>query len=151
LRTILGSAFLEAVNKTIELSISSGTDIGSESGSTKIERVDNSEGSSTGSSTRGTVTKEELDWLFLGVVGIEDLLILILASEVESLSREITDDVSEVTSPESTNTLFLTNTGEAVYESIVFLISTHVRVSILYLKEELDSLNRCDDGLRNGS
>lgn len=151
LDTILGSAFLEAVDETGEFSILSGTNIGSESGSTEIERVDDGEGSGTSSSTGGHVTHEELEWLSLGVVRIEDLLILILASEVESLSGEITDDVGEVTSPESTETLFLQDTAEAVTEAIVFLISRHIGVSILDLKEELDSLNRGNDGLRDGS
>lgn len=152
LDTILSSAFLEAVNETIEFSILSGTDISSESGTAEIERVDDGEGSSTSSSTGGHVTHEEFDWLSLGVgLSHKDFLILILAGEVEGLSGEITDDVSGVTSPESTDTLFSADSVEAITNTIVSLFNGDVRVSILDLKEELDSLDRCDDGLRDGS
>lgn len=51
LRTILGENLLEAVDKTVELTIATLTDISGETSSGKIEWVDNSEGSSTGSTT----------------------------------------------------------------------------------------------------
>lgn len=151
LNTILGSTFLEAVNETGELSILSGTNIGSESGSTEIKRVDNGERSSTGSSTGGHVTKEEHTGLLLGVIRAKPLLVGILTGEVKSLSGEIPDNVSEVTSPESDKTLFLHNSGEAVTDTIVSLVSRNVRVGILDLEEELDSLDRGDDSLGDGS
>merc|ERR1712178_44196 len=79
LDSISSSAFLEAVDESSEFSILSRTNISSESGTAKIKRIHNSERSSTGSSTRGHITHEELDRLSLGVVRIEDFLVFILA------------------------------------------------------------------------
>jgi len=82
--TILQEHLLEAVNETGELSLSTGTDISGESGTGEIKRVDEAEGSSTGSTTRGAVTDEELAGLGLGVVGIEDLLVGILKAKLRA-------------------------------------------------------------------
>jgi len=138
--TILSSAFLEAVDKTCEFSILSRTNIGSESSTAEIEGIDDGEGSSTSSSTGGHVTHEELNRLFLGVIRAEDGLVSILASEVESLSGEITNDVGKVTSPEGSKTLFLHDTGEAVTNTVVSHFRRNIRVGILNLEEEFDSL-----------
>jgi len=151
LDTILGGTFLEAVDETGEFSILSGTNIGSESGSTEIERVDDGEGSGTSSTTGGHVTEEEHAGLGLGVVRAEIGLVGILTGEVEGLGREITDDVGQVTSPESTNTLFSSDSVEAVTNAVVSLIGRDVGVSILDLEEELDSLNRGNNSLGDGS
>lgn len=148
--TVLGSAFLEAVNETGEFSILAGSNIGSESGSTEIERIDNGEGSGTSCTTGGAVTKEEHTGLSLGVIGAEPLLISILASEVESLSGEIPDNIGHVTSPESGDTLLGLNSVDAIHDTIVSLISRNVGVSVLYLKKELDSFNRGNNGLGDG-
>lgn len=143
---------LEAVNKTVELSSSfSITDISSKSGSCEIKWVDETEGGSTGSTTGGHVTHEELDWLGLWVEWAEILLVGILAGEVESLSWEITDDVSQVTSPEGHNTLLRCDSGEAVTDTSVLLILGDIWVSILHLKQKLDSLNWGHNSLGDGS
>jgi len=99
------SSLGEAVNKSSEFSLGSLSNIGSKSGSCEIEWVDEAEGGSTGSTTGGHVTREELDWLSLWAVWAEVLLVGILAGEVEGLGWEITDDVGQVTSPESAHTL----------------------------------------------
>lgn len=98
-RTILGEDFLKAVNETSELSLTTGTDISGESSSSEIERVNEAEGSSTSGTTGSAVTNEEFTWFNLGVVRVEDLLVSILESEVKSLSGEISNNVSEVSSP----------------------------------------------------
>lgn len=51
LRAILGENLLEAVDETVELTLATLTDISCETSSSEIERVHNSEGSSTGSTT----------------------------------------------------------------------------------------------------
>lgn len=148
--TVLGGGLLEAVNETVELSLLAGTDISGESGTGEIERVDEGEGGGTSSTTGGAVTNEEHAGLGLGVVRAESLLVEVLAGEVEGLSGEITDDVSEVTSPEGTEALLLDDSAEAVTNTVVSHLNGNVGVGILDLEEELDSLDGGDDGLRDG-
>ena len=149
--TVFGGALSEAVNETIELSLSTGSNIGGKSGSGEIEWVDNAKGSSTGSTTRGTVTNEELQWLFLWVVWAEPLLVSILTGEVKSLSWEVTDNIGEVTSPEGTDTLLSDDSLEAISDTVISHLLWDIWVGILDLKEELDSLDWGDSGLGDSS
>jgi len=112
LNTINSSDLVDTVDETVELSISGAlTDISSKSSSGEIEGIDEHQRGSTSSTTGSEVTKEELPEFGLGVVGAENLLVGILEGEVKGLSGEISDDVSEVTSPESRNTFFLGNSN----------------------------------------
>ena len=149
--TTLGGALLKAVNKSGELSIFSRANIGSESGTSEVERIHKRKRSGSSSTTGGAVSNEEHTRLSLGVVRAQVLLVEILAGEVDSLSGEITNDVSQVTSPKSAESLLLDDSAEAVTDAVVSLVSGNVGVGILHLKEELDSLNRSDDGLGDGS
>ena len=81
----------------------------------------------------------------------EILFVGILAGKVKSLSWEITDDVSQVTSPEGQYTLLGCNSGEAITNTLVLLLLRDIWVGILDLKKELDSLNWGHDGLGDGS
>jgi hypothetical protein len=150
LNTVLAGGLLEAVNETVELSLATGTDISGESGTGEIERVDDGEGGGTSSTTGGAVTDEEHTGLGLGVVRAESKLVEVLAGEVEGLGREIPDDVSEVASPEGTEALLLNDSAEAVVNTLISHLNGNVGVSILDLEEELDSLDRGNDGLRHG-
>jgi len=141
----------EAVNESRELSGSTGTNISGESGSGKIERVNEAEGSGTSSSTGGAVTEEEHEGLLLGTVGVQSLLVEILAGEVEGLGGEISDDVSEVTSPEGTETLLSVDTGEAIANTVVLVLGGDGLGGILNLEKKLDSLDRGNEGLGDGS
>jgi len=143
------SNFGEAINKTSEFSISSGTDISGESGSCEIEWIDKTEGSSTSSTTGCAVTNEEHTWLSFWVVWVEGLLVEIFACEVQSLGWEITNNVSKITSPERSDTLFSDDSSETVSNTIVSLISWDTLVGILNLKDKLDSLDWGDDSLGN--
>ena len=107
LGSFLCGDLLEAIDESTELSVTTGTNVSSKTGSGEIERVDGAEGGGTSSSTGGAVTEEELDGFDLGVVWVEDGLVVILEGEVQSLGREITNDVGQVTSPEGTETLLL--------------------------------------------
>lgn len=147
LNTVLSSALLEAVNETIELSLSTGTDISSKSGSCEIKRVDETKGSSTCSTTGGHVGHEELSWVLLWVLWWEKSFEEIFACEVQSLSWEITDDVGHVTSVKSPETLLLDNSGEAVSNTVVSLLSWQILDDFLHLKQEFDSLNWGDNCL----
>lgn len=71
-------------------------------GSGEVKRVDEAQGSGTSSTTRGKITKEVASELSVLVYTTkENLLVLVLEGEVEGLSWEVTDDVGEVTTPES--------------------------------------------------
>jgi len=112
LNTVNSSNLVDTVDETVELSIRSTlTDISSKSSSGEIEGIDEHQRSSTSSTTGSEVTEEELPEFGLGVVGAENLLVGILEGEVKGLSGEISDDVSEVTSPEGRDTFFLGNSN----------------------------------------
>jgi len=142
---------LKAVNESIELSISSGTNISGESGSGEIEWVDEAEGSGTSSTTGGAVSEEEHAWLSLWVVWAEVDLVEIFACEVDGLGWEITNHVGEVTSVKGSETLLSDNSLEAISNTVISVLWEDVLVSILNLEEELDSLNWGDDCLGDGS
>lgn len=98
--TIGTSGLGEAVDEASELTGIAGTDISGEAGTSEIEGVDDAKGSSTGSTTGGHVTHEELEGFLLLVVGVEDLLVQVLEGEVKGLGGEISHDVGQVTAPE---------------------------------------------------
>jgi len=140
--TIMSSDLIKAINKTNELSISGvSTNISSESGSGKIEGVDEYQRSSTSSTTRGEVTHEEFPEVSSWVIGAENLLVGILEGKVKGLSGERSENGSEVTSPESRDTFFLGNSDQNVYNAFVSLVTLKLLVSSLGLEKELDSLN----------
>lgn len=145
--TVLGENLLEAVDETAELTLATGADVSSEAGSGEIKRVHETEGSSTGGTTGRAVTDEELECLGLGVVRVEDLLVLILAGEVEGLGGEIPNDVGGVSSPEGGEALLLDDSLEAILDSGESILGLNGRGSILHLEEELDSLDRSNDCL----
>lgn len=151
LRTILCGDLREAVDESSELSGSTRTDISGETSSGEIEWVHEAEGGGTGGSTRSAVSDEELDWLLLGVVWVEDGLVEVLASEVDGLGGEVPDDVGCVSSPEGWDTLLLRDSGEAIANSIVPLIGWNSLDVVLHLEEKFDSLDRSDERLRDGS
>tara|TARA_B110000285_G_scaffold95340_1_gene108749 strand:- start:103 stop:903 length:801 start_codon:yes stop_codon:yes gene_type:complete len=124
----------EAIDKSSEFSLSSGTDISGESGSGEIEWINEAEGSGTSGSTGSAVTDEEHTWLFLWVIWVEGLLVEIFASEVQSLGWEITDDVSKISSPEGTETLFSDNSLEAISDTVESIFNSDVFVGILNLE-----------------
>ena len=149
--TLLGGDGLEAVNETSELSAATLADISGETGSAEVKGVDDAQGSGTSSTTGGAVTEEELDWVRLGVVWVEDSLEEVLEGEIEGLGGEIPNDVSHVTSPEGAEALLLDDSGETVANAGVSVILGNGLGSILNLEEELDSLDGGDDCLGDGS
>ena len=61
------------------------------------------------------------------------------------MSGEVSDDVSEVTSPESADTFFLGDSGQTVDDTSVLL--GELGVSVLSLEKELDSFDGGDGSL----
>lgn len=85
--------FHETVVKSVELSRSSGSDVGSESGSGEIQGVHEAQGGGSGSTTTGQVSEEEFESVGLGVVGVEGLLKEVFERKVKSLGGEVSDHV----------------------------------------------------------
>lgn len=83
----------------------------------------------------------------LGVEWAEPLLEVILEGEVHGLSREVSDNVGQVSSPERAEALFFVDSAEAITNTLVLVFSGHVFVGVLNLEEHLNSLNRGDDSL----
>jgi len=151
LRTILLEDLHDAVDESTELTVTTGTNISSKTGSGEIKRVHDSERSGTSGTTGSAVTDEELNGFFLGIVWVEYLLVIVLESEVKGLCGEITDDVSQVTSPERSKTLLLDDSLEAVDDTVISVLYLDGGRSVLHLQKELDSLNRGDNSLRYSS
>lgn len=63
----------------------------------------------------------------------EDLLVLVLEGEVESLGGEVTDHVGQVTPPEGENALLLGDSHHAINDPFVLLLSTDLLAGMLDL------------------
>jgi len=152
-RTSLSGGLGQAVNKSGEFSGGTTSNISSQTSSCEIEWVDNSQRGGTSKTTTGQVGREERQELGLWVVLREESLDSILEGKVESLGREVSDDVRHVSSPEGSNTLLSGNTREAVdHTSVSWHFSgNNLWVSILSLDQELDSLDRGNESLGNSS
>ena len=73
-------------------------------------------------------------------------------SKVESLGREVTDDVGSVTTPEGHDTLLLGGTPKAVGDTVVLSVeTTTLEHLILVLDQELDTLDGGSGSLGDSS
>ena len=117
--------------------------IGGKTGTGIVQGVDNAQRSSTSKTTGSHVDGEELgEFLFLISLG-ENILDHILEGKVEGLGREVTKNVGEVSTPESSHTLLSGHTSEAItYTRITLDLARHdVGVGILSLDDQLDTLD----------
>lgn len=107
---------LDTVDQAIVLTIcSSLTDISTQAGTCVIQWVDEAEWSCSSSTTGSQVSDEVTPELCLLVNSSqEDLFVDVLEGEVEGLCWEISDDIGQITTPESTKSLLLWNTDETV-------------------------------------
>ena len=114
--TIGLQCLLDTVDQTVVLTVSSAfTNISTQTSTGVIQWVDEAEGSGTSCTTGSQVSEEVAPELCLLVnTAQEDLFVDILEGKVEGLSREVSDDVGQVSTPESLETLFLWNTDEAI-------------------------------------
>ena len=96
LNSIGGGDLLQAIKGSVELSLSSRSDIGGKSGSDEVQWVDEEQGSGSSSSSGEHRSEEVLDGLSLWVEWAEPVSVSILEGEVQGLGWEISDDVSEV-------------------------------------------------------
>ena len=120
--SILHEDLSEAVDESSELSVSSGTDVSSETGSGEIEWVDDAERSGSSSSTRCAVSDEEHSWLLLWIIWTQSLLVEVLESEVQSLGWEVTNDIGQVSSPECDWSLLSEHSNEAITNTVVSVL-----------------------------
>jgi len=148
--TVGGDGLLVDIDETIVLSLTVlALGVVGESGSGVVERVDDGEGHGT-SETTGCDVGGELG----NVAGIladrEEGLDLSLEGEVQSLGREVSEDVSKVSSPERSNTFrshgSLGAVDDASVSSVEDALLDHL---ILVLDEQLHSLDRSRGGLRD--
>ncbi|GMR42213.1 hypothetical protein PMAYCL1PPCAC_12408, partial [Pristionchus mayeri] len=142
----------QAISKTLELSAVALSDVSTKTGSGEVKGVDEAEGGGSGGSSGSKVSGEELPEVLLLVQTLEeDLLVGILEREVQGLGREVTDDVGEVSTPQGGEALLLGDSHEHIDDTLVTLVSGDVGRSVLYLEKELDTLDRGDSGLGDGS
>ncbi|KAI6751791.1 hypothetical protein HG531_006487 [Fusarium graminearum] len=112
--TVRGEGLLVDVDETVELTVT------------------------TGLGVLGIVGKTTI----LVLLVTEHLLELVTESEVQSLGREVSDDVGGVSSPEGHDTLISHGALEAVTNAVVLAVeTTGLEHLILVLDEELDTLD----------
>jgi hypothetical protein len=158
--TVGSEGLLVDIDETVELAITtllSVLGVVGKTGTGIIERVDEEEGSGTGSlssvsrissrpadntyTTGGQVTGHPLGVTITLLLESEHGLVGIAESEVQGLGREVTDDVGSVTSPEGENTLLLGGTAEALNDTVVLAVET-AGLKHLILKAKLSVLCR---------
>lgn len=89
-----------------------------------IQRVDDAQGGSSCETTGHDVSGEGLGVSILILGPAEQALEVILEGEVQGLGREVTQHVSQVSSPQGSYSLLLGNSHEAINNSSVGLLET---------------------------
>jgi len=140
--TVGGEGLLVNIDETVVLSLTVlALGIVSQSGSGKVQGVDDGERHGTSETTGGNVGGELLPlWgvLWASEQGLDG----VLEGEVEGLGWEVSEDVGQVTSPEWGDTLGGKGSLGAVEDAVVWLVeSALLDHLILVLDEELDSLD----------
>jgi len=130
------------VDETVELALTAlALGVIGQPGPRVIERVDEEEGHGSGASSRGDVGGELLP-LGSRLGGGEHGLHGVLEGEVQGLSGEVPQDVSEVTSPEGDDSLGLHDPGGTVDDALVGLVeATLLDHLVLVLDEQLHTLD----------
>jgi hypothetical protein len=143
------------IYETLVLALTSllgGLVVVSQTGTSVIERVDEAKGESTSQTSGGHVSDEPLGVTVLVTSKVEEGLELFLEGQVQGLSREITKNVSPVSSPKSNETLISDGSLEAVNNtSVGGSETTSLEHLSLILDEELHSLDGGSSGLRHTS
>jgi len=141
----------QAVSEATEFTLPGLAHVGSKTRSGEVKGVDEAEGGGSSSTTGGQVAGEVSPELPLVNAVEEDLLVLILERKVESLGGEVSDDVRQVASPERDEALFLGDTNDAVHDALVLVGSRDLFAGMLYLEQELHSLDGSNSCLGDGS
>jgi len=134
----------DAVEGTGELARRAFADIDGKTGTGEVEWVHDQQRSGTSKTTRGDVAEEARPETGGAWVG-EPLLVEVLEGKVQSLGGEVTEHVGPVTAPESSDTLLLGDTDNAVHDALVWLGDGGILS--LVLEEKLDALNGSSNSL----
>jgi len=147
----LGVDIDEAVELTVSATLLGRLGVVSQTSTSVIERVDEQEGHGTGAASRNDVHAELAN--VAGILGGgEGLLDGILEGEVQSLGREVTEDVGEVTAPESEDAFAGHGTAGTIDDAIVgFVEDTLLDHLALILDEELNTLDGSSGSLGHTS
>lgn len=106
---------LQTIHQTGVLTLCATTDIGTQTGTGKVEGIHKAERSGSGGATGSQVSEEETPELGLLVnTTQENLFVHVLEGEVQGLRGEITDHIGQVTAPKGAEALFLWNTNKAI-------------------------------------
>lgn len=141
----------QTVTQTGELaSAASLTDVSTQSGTGKVQGVDETEGGGSSGTARRQVSGKVGPELTLVNSAQEDLLVLVLEGEVEGLGGEVPDDVGHVTTPVGAEALLLGDAHETVDHAFVPLFFTDLFGNVLDLEEQFDTLNGGDGGFGHG-
>merc|ERR1719308_746235 len=140
------------VDETVELTLSSLTlGVIGQPGSGIVKGVDKHEGEGSSSSS-GKNVGSELPGSAGVLGGGEGGLDGILEGKVKSLGWEVSEHISQVSSPEGIDTLSLEDPGGTVNDTSVWLVKTTLLDHlILVLDEELDSLDGSSSSLGDSS
>jgi len=136
------------VDETIELSLTTlALHVVGQPGTSIVKGVYEEEGHSTSNTTASNVGGK-LHVLRSILGGLECSLDPVLEGKVQSLGGEVSQDVSEISSPEGVDTLCLENSGGTVNNtSIGFVQTTLLDHLSLVLHQQLNSLNGSGGGL----
>jgi len=139
----------KTVSETLELTLSVAfADVGGETGTGEVKGVHEAQGGRSGGTTGRKVTRKVAPELRVLVYASEEhLLVLVLEGEVERLGGEISDDVSEVTTPEGQEPLLPGDADESIDDTLVALVSGDLFADVLDLEQQLDALDGRDGGL----
>merc|ERR1719328_52717 len=140
------------INESVELSLASlALGVISQPGSGVVKRVHKQEGQSSSKSSTGNVGSK-LQILRSVLRSLEQALDLILEGEVQSLSREVSEHIGKISSPEWVDSLSLQDPGGTINDASVWLVKTSLLDHlILVLDQELDSLNGSGSSLGDSS
>lgn len=128
----------DAVTKAGELPLGCAlTNVGGESCSGEVERVDEAERGRAGGTAGCQVAGEVAPELCLLIHSTEeDLLVLVFEGEVQGLGGEVTDHVGQVASPEGNEALLLRDPDHAVHDAFVLHLHGDLSAGMLDLQAE---------------
>lgn len=142
----------QAVSEAFELALAVAfADVGGEASTRKVERVHEAQGGGSSGSAGSEVTREVAPELRVLVYSSEEqLLVLVLESEVQRLRGEVPDDIGKVSTPEGAEALLLGNADEGIDDTLVALVHGDLLADVLHLEQQLDTLDGRDGRLGDG-
>lgn len=108
--------------------------VGSQPGPSKVQRVDEAERGGTSGPTGCQVTGKVAPELLMPIhAPQEDLLVLVLEGEVESLGGEVPDHIGHVAPPEGEKALLLGDSHDTIDDTLILFLCTDLFAGMLDL------------------